>query len=62
MGRPVRPTAPASGGTVFVTVGTTKFDALITAMDDPRVADALVAQGYGKLVMQVSPKPLGYAR
>lgn len=58
MGRPVRHAAPVSGGTVFVTVGTTKFDALIAAVDDPRVADALVARGYGKLVMQASPKPL----
>ena len=44
-GRPAR--------TVFVTVGTTKFDALIRAVDQQAVADALVARGYTRLVMQV---------
>lgn len=38
--------------TAFVTVGTTKFDALIQAVDTLEVADALVAQGYQKLVIQ----------
>ena len=38
--------------TAFVTVGTTKFDALIQAVDSFSVADALVAQGYQKLVIQ----------
>ena len=46
----------ASGGgggrTAFVTVGTTKFDALVAAVDDPRVAAALVARGFRRLVMQ----------
>lgn len=46
------------GGTVFVTVGTTKFDALIAAIDDPRVADALVARGYGKLLLQARATPV----
>ena len=41
-----------------MTVGTTKFDALIEAIDDLRVADALVARGYDRLVMQVGFKPL----
>ncbi len=40
------------GGTVFVTVGTTKFDALVAAVDDPRVAAALVARGFRRLIMQ----------
>ena len=39
-------------GTVFVTVGTTKFDALIQAVDTIEVADALVKQGYTALVIQ----------
>lgn len=39
--------------TVFVTVGTTKFDALIRAVDQGAVADALAACGYTRLVMQV---------
>lgn len=38
--------------TVFVTVGTTKFDALVQAVDSVAVADALVAKGYSKLVIQ----------
>ena len=41
-----------------MTVGTTKFDALIEAIDDLRVADALVTRGFDRLVMQVSLKPL----
>ena len=39
-------------GTVFVTVGTTKFDALIQAVDTPEFADALISKGYKKLVIQ----------
>lgn len=39
--------------TVFVTVGTTKFDALIRAVDRQTFADALVAAGYTRLVMQI---------
>lgn len=39
--------------TVFVTVGTTKFDALIRAVDRQAFADALVARGYTRLVMQI---------
>ena len=35
-------------GTVFVTVGTTKFDALIEAVDTAAVADALAARGYDR--------------
>lgn len=37
---------------VLVTVGTTRFDALVRAVDSPDVADALVASGYTKLVIQ----------
>lgn len=40
-------------GTVFVTVGTTKFDALIQATDCPAVACALSDRGFTRLVMQV---------
>ena len=39
-------------GTVLVTVGTTKFDALVKAVDSADVADALVARGYTRLVIQ----------
>lgn len=39
-------------GTVLVTVGSTKFDELITAVDNRQFADELVAQGYDKLIMQ----------
>lgn len=38
---------------VFVTVGTTCFDALIEAMDQAEVAQALVANKYTRLVLQV---------
>lgn len=38
---------------VFVTVGTTKFDMLIEAVDDPAVASALAARGYTHLIMQI---------
>jgi hypothetical protein len=41
------------GKNVFVTVGTTKFDALIRAMDSLAIADELALQGYSELVMQV---------
>ncbi|KAI7837467.1 hypothetical protein COHA_008725 [Chlorella ohadii] len=43
----------SAGGTVFVTVGTTKFDALIRAVDQQAFADVLVAKGYTRLVMQI---------
>ena len=50
--------APSAGGprprTVLVTVGSTKFDALIRAVDDERVAEALRAQGYDALILQAS--------
>ena len=39
-------------GTVLVTVGTTKFDALVKAVDSTDVADALVARGYTRLIIQ----------
>lgn len=38
---------------VFVTVGTTKFDALIAAVDTEAVGKALLAKGYTELIMQV---------
>lgn len=37
---------------VFVTVGTTKFEALVRVIDDPEFADLLVSQGYTDLVIQ----------
>ena len=40
------------GGTVFVTVGTTSFDSLITAVDDPHFVAASRAKGYTSLVIQ----------
>ena len=40
--------------TVLVTVGSTKFDELIRAVDSQPFADELVAQGYNKLIMQAS--------
>jgi UDP-N-acetylglucosamine transferase subunit ALG13 len=46
-------TDPGPGGTVFVTVGSTKFDELIAAADDPAFADALRARGYNRLLLQV---------
>mmetsp|Transcript_28523 Transcript_28523/g.62781 ORF Transcript_28523/g.62781 Transcript_28523/m.62781 type:complete len:185 (-) Transcript_28523:1017-1571(-) len=39
-------------GAVFVTVGTTKFDALIKAVDNQELADVLAKKGYTKLVVQ----------
>ena len=39
-------------GTVLVTVGTTKFDALVKAVDSTDVANALVARGYTRLIIQ----------
>jgi beta-1,4-N-acetylglucosaminyltransferase len=38
---------------VFVTVGTTRFDALIRAVDRRAFADVLVAAGYTRLIMQI---------
>ena len=38
---------------VLVTVGTTNFDALVRALDRPEVAEALVALGYTRLVLQI---------
>lgn len=45
--------AHAAERVVFVTVGTTRFDALIDAMDSPGAARALARRGYTALVMQV---------
>jgi beta-1,4-N-acetylglucosaminyltransferase len=47
------PSGGSKGRQVFVTVGTTKFDALISAVDDPQVAEVLVSKGYSRLVMQI---------
>ena len=37
---------------VFVTVGTTRFDALVEAVLAPEVLDSLEALGYGALTVQ----------
>ncbi|KAJ1284724.1 hypothetical protein BS78_03G227200 [Paspalum vaginatum] len=39
--------------TVFVTVGTTCFDALVMAVDSPEVKKALLQKGYTDLVIQM---------
>ncbi|KAI5079450.1 hypothetical protein GOP47_0004929 [Adiantum capillus-veneris] len=41
------------GGQVFVTVGTTLFDALIRAVDTQECKAALARQGYSSLVLQI---------
>eukprot|EP00887_Chlorella_sp_A99_P002579 scaffold6.g2579.t1 len=41
----------------FVTVGTTRFDALIRAVDQAAVADALAGKGYTRLVGKAEYKP-----
>ncbi|MCO5577003.1 hypothetical protein L7F22_030825 [Adiantum nelumboides] len=41
------------GGKVFVTVGTTLFDALVRAVDKPECKAALACQGYSSLVFQI---------
>eukprot|EP00775_Hariotina_reticulata_P011613 gene11613-11757_t len=42
----------ATQQTVFVTVGTTKFEALIRAVDSPAFVAALAAKGYNQLIIQ----------
>jgi beta-1,4-N-acetylglucosaminyltransferase len=39
--------------TVFVTVGTTCFDALVMAVDSPEVKKALLQKGYSNLLIQM---------
>jgi beta-1,4-N-acetylglucosaminyltransferase len=39
--------------TVFVTVGTTCFDALVKAVDSPQVKEALLEKGYTDLIIQM---------
>lgn len=39
--------------TVFVTVGTTCFDALVRAMDTREVKDGLLKRGYTHLIIQM---------
>lgn len=41
------------GKHVFVTVGTTKFNSLIQAVDDPEVLSTLSCQGYTSLTAQI---------
>ena len=38
--------------TCFVTVGTTKFDALVQALDSPAMLDALVEHGFRRMIIQ----------
>eukprot|EP00959_Pyramimonas_sp_CCMP1952_P134805 2821081-Pyramimonas_sp.AAC.2 len=55
------PSAVASGE-VFVTVGTTLFDALIRAVDTEECVSALARKGYTSLVLQIGKgayKPYG---
>ncbi len=40
-------------GDVFLTVGTTRFEALIRAADSDEVAEALTHHGYRRLIMQI---------
>ena len=40
------------GKSVFVTVGTTLFEALIQKMDEPDILNALVEAGYTKIMFQ----------
>ena len=44
---------PADDRNVFVTVGTTSFDALVEALDNPAVVNILRARGYNSLTMQI---------
>ena len=46
------PSMRIASKTIFVTVGTTKFDALVQAVDDLEFADAAIACGYNRLVVQ----------
>jgi beta-1,4-N-acetylglucosaminyltransferase len=39
--------------TVFVTVGTTKFDGLVKAVDDQNFQELLVRKGYKNLIIQL---------
>ncbi|XP_011647069.1 UDP-N-acetylglucosamine transferase subunit ALG13 homolog [Pogonomyrmex barbatus] len=42
-----------SSETVFVTVGTTKFDDLITTVLSPAILEALSARNYKRLILQI---------
>lgn len=44
---------PSMGKHVFVTVGTTKFDALIEAIDHPEVLSGLSSKGFTSLTAQI---------
>ena len=41
------------GKSVFVTVGTTQFDALVKAMAEDETLETLREKGYGKVVLQI---------
>eukprot|EP00803_Ostreobium_quekettii_P011352 evm.model.scf_945.4 EVM.evm.TU.scf_945.4 scf_945:43440-43840(+) len=43
---------PGMGGRVFVTVGTTRFDELIRAVDSHEVSNILRSRGHDALVVQ----------
>ena len=46
-------TGPGEGKTAFVTVGTTEFDSLIRALDDPSVYALFARAGFTRLVVQM---------
>jgi beta-1,4-N-acetylglucosaminyltransferase len=47
------PAAGGDGGYVFVTVGTTSFDAMVEAVTSPAFAAAVAARGHPRVVVQV---------
>ena len=50
---PAVPRSIARDNPVFVTVGTTSFDALVRALDDEKIIDALVRKGFTGLILQI---------
>lgn len=54
--RPAQP--PPPGGSVFVTVGTTQFDALVAAACDPVFASAVAECGFSRVLLQVGRGPM----
>lgn len=57
-----RADAPTGANVAFVTVGTTRFDALIAAVDDPAFEAALIARGVTSLVVQAGAGPAAPSR
>jgi len=50
---PPHPMPTEAPNPVFVTVGTTSFDALVRALDTPRLIDALRRKGFTELTLQI---------